>query len=175
MTTTTKPIHEQAIALARVVHHTDRPGEIAELRKLRPDAVPGFAFWRVLVTADLTPPDIALPSFISTVCLMAMAHGRHAPGRQLGRALAEAAVDEKRVLALLRASGPALFDQARSVTHVLDTHAIAFDHAELAQLLLAHNPEQSERIRRRVASEYFRASHAAAAPGTSVPNSPSAP
>lgn len=166
-----KPLHEQAIALARAVHATARTGDVAELRRLRPESAPGFAFWRILVAADLTPPDAQLGDFIAAVCLMAMAHGRHAPGSRLGRALADAGVDERRVLMLLRAEGPALFDQARSIAHLLDTKTVVFDHAELAQLILAREADTAERIRRRIASDFFRASHAAsAAPSTDSPS-----
>jgi CRISPR type I-E-associated protein CasB/Cse2 len=166
-----RPLHLQLRALAQLVHGLTRTGDVAELRRGRPDGVPGFAFWRVLAQAELAPSDEALPAFIVAAGLMAMAHGRHAPGVRLGAALAAAGVDERRVLALLRAEAPGLYDQARAIVHLLDTSGHSFDHAELAMLVVGTHPELAERARRRVAADFFRspAAAAAASPSTSAP------
>lgn len=164
-----RPLHAQLGALARLVQSTARPGDLAELRRGRPDSVPGFAFWRTLAQAEVHPREDELSAYIVALGLMAMAHGRHAPTVRFGAALAQAGVDEKRVLALLRAAPPLLYDQARGVVHLLDSKGVAFDHAELAALVVGTHADLAERVRRRVAADFFGAS--AAATASSSPSS----
>jgi CRISPR type I-E-associated protein CasB/Cse2 len=159
-----RTLAEQLARLARAVHELDRPGDLADLRRAPQAGVPGFAFWRVLAQAGLDPAEAQLPAWIAVAGLMAMAHGRHSPGVRLGAALAAAGVSEQRLLALLRAQPPLLFDQARSLVHLLNSHRASFDHVELGLLLIAPDSDRAEVARRRVAADFFRTSSAPPAP-----------
>lgn len=145
----------QLARLVEAIHHIDSTGDIAELRRQRPGIFPSFAFWRLLARLEIEPKDHELHAWQAVVVASASAHGFHQQQRRLGRALADAGVDERRVLALLRAEGPPLFDLVRSAVHMLASQSVRFDHRELAQLLLLSHPEQRERVRRRIARDFF--------------------
>jgi CRISPR type I-E-associated protein CasB/Cse2 len=104
---------------------------------------------------DIEPRDFEMDSWQAIVGACATAHGTHQRKRGLGRALADAGVDERRVLALLRAEGPPLFDHVRSVVHMLASRSMRFDHSELAALVVLSHPDQRERTRRRIARDFF--------------------
>lgn len=135
-------------------------GELAELRRLKPDDPRGSFFWRVVVTHL----DRELPSSGErredalrrwAVILRSLAHldGLHNPGRRFGAALAEAGVSELRLNKLLRASGDGLFAEVRSVTHQLASKGVACDVAGIARLVLGRADEHV--IRQAIANDYY--------------------
>jgi CRISPR type I-E-associated protein CasB/Cse2 len=149
-------------AIANAIEKSLTPGDVAALRRLRPGDPSCAAFWR-LVATQLAP---VLPAGGSArdeaehrwaVILQAMAEmvGFHAPGRYLGRAFVSAGIAEQRVLKLLRASGEALFDSVRVTAHHLASSATAADHAEIARLVLSDGREDEERVRRRIARDFY--------------------
>ncbi len=154
-------LEERWSAIDRFVFHIHRisdSGVVAQLRRTKFDEPAGFAFYRALAVAEVEPSAEDLPVWRAMAGLLAMAkpHGGHQPEIQLGTALAKVNVDERRVLALLRATGPVRFDHARAIVHVLATKRQTFDHRELAVLLIHTEDNSGEDVRRRVARSYFR-------------------
>jgi CRISPR type I-E-associated protein CasB/Cse2 len=165
----TEPLaHEQptlAATVNAVAHSIEKvlsPGDVAALRRLRPEDASCAAFWRVVVTL-LAP---ALPNGGPAredgerrwaVILQAMAEmqGLHAPGARMGRALAAAGLAELRVLKLLRASGDTLFDAVRVTAHYLASTATMGDHVEIARLVLSDGRDDEERVRRQIARDFY--------------------
>ena len=141
------------------------PGDLAQLRRLRPEVAPGApAFWR-LATGPLEPegyqlawghdPDEREARWAVILAAMARLQGFHDPKVPLGRALAEAGVSEGRLLRLLRARGVALFDTLRVTVHQIANGAQRVDCAELAELVLTSGRDDEDSIRRRVARHYY--------------------
>jgi len=151
--------------VARLVHAIDHeldPGELAELRRAKPDDCGGRAFWK-LVLRQLVPAG-ALPEggsedverrWSALLSVMARLGGQHRRGQRLGRAMAAAGVSEQRLLRLLRAHDDALAIQLRLVSHQLGTAAQPVDFTELARLLLSDGRADEEATRRGVARAYY--------------------
>lgn len=140
-------------------------GERAELRRMRPGDPPPPVFW-LLVTEHLEPHlppgdgesrDEAERRWMVILRAMAESAGRHDRGSSLGRALARGRVAERRLYQLLRARGDALVDQLRMVLHPLSSQGLAFDHTDVAWLVLSEGTEGGEEVRRNVARKYFQA------------------
>lgn len=141
------------------------PGDLAALRRLRPEDPGGAALWRLV--ANRLEPAQALPEGGPArlelerrwaVILRALAELAllHSPRRPLGTALAAAGVAEGRLLRLLRAQGGALFDAVRTTAHQLATAAEPVDLTLLAHLVLSAGRADEEEVRRRIARDYFR-------------------
>ena len=79
----------------------------------------------------------------------------HRRGRRLGSALAEAGLDERRVLQLLRARRAALAHAVRTICHFLTSKGQAVDAMGFARLVLSEDAPGAEHDRRRVARDYF--------------------
>lgn len=137
-------------------------GDVAELRRLRPDDPSSPAFWR-LCAAHL---DMHLPSGEAVrgeaerrwaVILQALAElrGLHAPRAHFGRALVDADLAEGRLLRLLRARDDALADAVRVTSHHLAATATSVDCTELAHLVLSDGRTDAEEVRRRIARDYY--------------------
>ena len=138
------------------------PGEVASLRRLRPEDVGSDAFWRIVaahlapVLADSGPfRDEAERRWAVVVQAMAEMRGLHARGLRLGRALAAAGLSEQRAVRLLRASGASLADAVRVTAHYLASTATASDHADLARLVLSDGRRDEEDVRRRIARDLY--------------------
>lgn len=153
---------ELALLVARTIPQLS-PGDLAELR--RPDAtkLQPPAFWRVVamhLDAHLPVDDTARAEqerrWAVVMAAMAEAKGFHNPAARLGKALAEA-VDERRVLQLLRAHDEALAIAVRMVVHHLVSRGIAFDHAQLAWLVLSDGRDDEQRARRAIYQDFFAA------------------
>lgn len=154
---------EWIVSPVDAVHHAIEhmgAGDRAALRKLQPGAVQLPAFWRLStsILAPLLDDKGARRGDAEdrwAAILPAMERTRHAPSRRLGSALAQAGVSEVRVTRLLRAHGPGLADAVRAVVHQLDTAAQAFDHAELAWLVLSDGHRDEDDSRRQIARDYY--------------------
>jgi len=143
------------------------PGEVAALRRLRPDQPGGPAFWKIAVRhlepaellADAGAPwrDEEERRWAMVLAGMAEMKGLHRPGRALGRVLAEAEVSEARVLRLLRAQGEdALAAAVRAVVHQLASGGHRVDWHDLAELIRSAGRPFEGSVRRRIATDYYR-------------------
>ncbi|MDF1586564.1 type I-E CRISPR-associated protein Cse2/CasB [Marinimicrococcus flavescens] len=151
-------------AAARRLARDDYPGgSLAELRRLRPAAPDGAAFWRLV--AQLAPGlfDEERGQRVLAAVLrgMACAHPFHLPAggrRSLGTAMAEADVAEARLLRLLRLDEAALPEELRRLARLMAAKGDAgrFDWADAAWLLLTADGPRGEDARRRVARDYYR-------------------
>ncbi len=146
-----------AVALDRQVS----PGDLADLRRLRPEDPTSPAFWKLCATylAGWLPHgpgrDEAERRWAAVLGALAHLRGLHRPDHPLGRALAETGLSELRLLRLLRARDRALFDVARGVVHILAQKAEPADLAQLADVLLDQDGDRAERIRRRIARDFY--------------------
>jgi CRISPR system Cascade subunit CasB len=154
--------------IARDIDQALGTGDVAELRRIRAHDIGQPAFWRIVAT-HLDPAG-ALPTgeeardeaerrWAVILATMAMLRGLHRPGRRLGHALVDAGVTEMRLLRLLRAHGEVLADAVRVTVHQLAQPALQVDVSEIARLVLSDGRSDEERVRRRVARDYFSASY----------------
>lgn len=147
--------------LAAVVDHDLSPGDLADLRRMRPDEFWPPAFWKLCseYLSDFLPGgaarDEAERRWAAVLGALAHLRGLHRPDRPLGRALAESGLSELRLLRLLRARDAALYDVARGVVHYLAQKAEPADLGQLADLLLDQDGDRAEAVRRRIARDFY--------------------
>jgi len=146
-----------------VVAHRLGPGELAELRRLDPAHPSAPVFWKFVASmADVDTDPLRRRErerrFAVILRTFAQLRDVQRGGRRLGSALAEAGLDPRRLLQLLRARKGALAHAVRTTCHFLASKAATVDAMGLARLVLsedtAGNWEEDER--RRVARDYFR-------------------
>ncbi len=152
-------------AIARDIESVLSPGDIAELRRMKPGEFGGPAFWK-LAAAHLEPAGLlptageqaeaAAERWAAILAGMAMTRGFHHPGARLGRALADAGLSEGRFLALLRSHDRQLLDAVRLTAHYLATKAVPVDWADYAWLVISDGTAGEEAVRRRIARDYYR-------------------
>jgi CRISPR system Cascade subunit CasB len=132
-------------------------GELASLRRMTPDMPPGFSFHKLLLRTGIdVRGDDAERRWTIVVAMLASLAGMYAPDLPLGTALAKAGLSELRFVRLLRADDT-LAAEVRSVSHILSSKAIAFDHRQLARLVLIQQAGPSEQLRRQIARDYYKA------------------
>jgi CRISPR system Cascade subunit CasB len=138
------------------------PGDVAAMRRMRPDDVGAPVFWRLAASELATVFATEGPRRDEqerrwAVILQAMAEMRrlHDPRRSLGAALADADVAEQRLLKLLRASDDALFDAVRVIAHHLATRGVATNTADIARLILSDGGPNQETVRRKLARDFY--------------------
>ncbi|MBW2149299.1 MAG: type I-E CRISPR-associated protein Cse2/CasB [Deltaproteobacteria bacterium] len=151
--------------LAAIQQGRISPGELAELRRVRPEDASSPAFWRILVrfVDPHDPPPRAETHRLRweqrwAVILGGMARLAHAPGRPLGRVLAEAGFHELRLRRLLRASGVRLWDEFRAAVEFLSAKGERLDWEDAASLVLSDPetaPDWADQVRRRIARSFF--------------------
>lgn len=151
--------------VGKLTHAIDEllsPGEVADLRRLDPNAPYRPAFWKV--AARYLEHEIPLGGeardemerrWAAILSGMAQTQKFHQPGRRLGQALAEAGLSELRLTRLLRARGEKLLDELRGVVRVLASKGQAFDWTHLANLVLSEGYKHEEKVRRQIARDYF--------------------
>lgn len=135
-------------------------GDLAALRRLDTERPSAPVFWRLV--ADVAGPGGGYPGREErerryAVVLRTMAELRdvHRSGRRTGRALAEARFEERRLLQLLRARGPALAHAVRTTCHFMVSRGVTIDGMGLVRLVLSEDRPWEERVRRDVARDYF--------------------
>lgn len=135
-------------------------GSLAALRRLRPDAPDGAAFWWLV--AEYAPPafedDRAARALAAIAQCMAIAHPFHRPlsgQRHLGEALAEAEVSEARLLRLLRSPRSELPEELRRLARLMGGRGDVgrLDWSDAFDLLFWAD---GERVRRGIARDYYR-------------------
>lgn len=139
--------------------------ERAELRRMKPSTLPPTAFWHIL--ARLVERHHPVPEYEAgrtawekrwATVLAGMAVLGHVPERSPGKALAEAGFHEQRLRRLLRASGDRLGDELMGAARFLSSQGVPMDWREGARLVHYdpdRTPEWADRIRRRIARDYF--------------------
>lgn len=154
-------------SLARDLDEVLSSGDVAELRRMRPDDPGCAAYWKLV--AGRFEPRGALPEsgplreeserrWAVILAAMARLRGLHRPGLRLGRVLAEHRVAEPRVLRLLRARGEALEDAVRLLAHQLSSAGAVVDCTDLARLVLSDGRSDETAVRRRIARDFFSSS-----------------
>jgi CRISPR type I-E-associated protein CasB/Cse2 len=153
-----------ATLVGRLVHDIREvlpPGDIAELRRLRPGDMGGAAYWKLMTSqVDSGDPsdrrsDSQDRKWATILASLARLAPFHRPRAHLGRALAEARVAEPRLLRLLRARGEQLEDAVRVLTHQIASTGTPVDCTDLAWLVLSEGGPDEVRPRRRVARDYY--------------------
>jgi CRISPR type I-E-associated protein CasB/Cse2 len=154
-------LQEAVREIARRMAREDYPtGSLAALRRLRPEAPDGAAFWWLV--AEYAPQafdnDRAAQALAAVVQGMAIARPFHRPlsGRgRLGEALAEAGVSEARLLRVLRLPRSELPEELRRLARLMGNRGDAgrFDWANAFDLLFWAD---GERVRRDIARDYYR-------------------
>jgi CRISPR type I-E-associated protein CasB/Cse2 len=143
-------------------------GSLAELRRLRPDAPDGAAFWRLVVEyADRLADDrqaVELRALAAVVHGMAIMHPLHVSKgerRSLGRAMAECRIKDIRLLRLLRLGAEELPEELRRLARLMASKGETgrFDWSDAVFLLLTADDPQGEQVRRRIARDYYRAEY----------------
>jgi CRISPR system Cascade subunit CasB len=155
------------VMINRIAGLIDRrlpPGEVASLRRLKPDDIDSPAFWRIAAVELEQALDASGPirdqqelRWAAIIQALAMLDGFHAPGRKLGRALAESDLSDQRFLKLLRAHDRGLLDSVRTITHYLSTRAVPVDCYEIALLILSDGRSDEDSVRRSIARDYYSA------------------
>jgi CRISPR system Cascade subunit CasB len=147
-------------SLAGTIGHEAFPkGELAELRRLRPEAPPP-AFWRLLaakVPRELCADNEAERAWAVVMQGLAiMAPKAHAPGTLLGSALGGLGdTAESRLWKFLNSRGELLEDQVRLMARFLSSKNRRLDWSGIARLLLTRSEEDHERICRAMARSFF--------------------
>jgi CRISPR system Cascade subunit CasB len=146
-------------ALTTDIQNVLSPGEISELRRMRPEQPGCPAFWKLaalrLDPAGALSSEKAERRWTALLAGMASMAGLLRPKRHLGHALAAAGVAEPRVLRLLRARDDALLDAVRVTAQQLDAAGEAVDWLDFAFLVLSDGGRSEGRIRRRIARDYY--------------------
>ncbi|MBN2358789.1 MAG: type I-E CRISPR-associated protein Cse2/CasB [Deltaproteobacteria bacterium] len=150
--------------LAHAIESELSPGDVAELRRLEPGDPSAPAFWKV-IAAHIEPKwklpptepgrSTAERQWAALLSAMARLQGMHDQRQRLGHALAQAQLSELRFDRLLRAHDEALLDQLRSTVHFVAAKGVAVNCRDLADLLLSDGTERAEKVRRRLARDYF--------------------
>jgi hypothetical protein len=138
-------------------------GSLASLRRLRPEAPDGAAFWRLVAEHAPAAFDSGRAALVlaAIVRCIAIAHPFHWPlsgRRRLGAAMAEADVSEARLLRLLRAGRSELPEELRRLARLMAAKGDAgrFDWGDAFGLLFWAEGKAGERERRAVARDYYR-------------------
>ncbi len=184
----TTPSHAATTAsLARAIAELAelRRGDLAELRRMNPNAPDAAAFWRLMASHNLLDRGQALENkwalVIHGIALMTPTSSgegggtAHAGNMPVGRALFlggeerrdQGFYSEQRLNRLLTAREAMLAVLLSRMFRMLASARVSFDWREMARLILSegYDEEQAERCRRHIAREYYRAEHRAAQSG----------
>lgn len=148
-------------------HRRLSPGQLAELRRLEPDALTAPAFWTVLAAEldDDLPADgdprraDAEGRWAVALRAMATLADLYRKGHRLGWALAASGFSEMRLQRLLDCPAERLAVEIQTAARFLAAKGEAVDYADLVRLALEAEPSRAESVRRDVARDYFRAVH----------------
>lgn len=137
-------------------------GDLAELRRISPDAPFTPALWRLLLMLNLGES----PYWINqeewerrwATLMMGMAYctGLHEYNISLGRALAEAGWSELRFVQLMRARGETLEKYLRRVAQFLSSKGQNANWADVAALLFFQSGSNGEEKRLHISRDYYR-------------------
>ena len=183
------PWAERAVGMAGTIaqYAEHRRGDLAELRRMDPDAPDAATFWRLMAQHDLlSTSEIAERKWalmIHGIALMTPANSggenpqtAHDGYMPVGRALflgGESRRDsgfysEARLNRLLTAGGPMLRTLLPRMFRMLASSGVTFNWREMAQFILneGYDDNLAEGSRRRIAREYYRAERRSTQSGT---------
>lgn len=147
--------------IAALIDHELSTGDVAELRRLSPRDLTAPAFWRLAAT-HLIPNELLAArseqqehAWAAILSGMAQMKGLHRADRSPGQALRDAGLSELRFTRLLRSRDDALLDHLRGVARYLASKAEAVNWTDLAALPLYQEGPFSERLRRRIARDFY--------------------
>lgn len=138
-------------------------GDMAELRRISPDAPYTPALWRILLSyvpeEDLTGParDQKERQWATLLMAMATCAGQHDLHAWFGAALAHAGWSELRFVRLLRARDAQLDLEVRRLAQFLASKGEKANFVDLARLIFWQHGDPAEKIRRDIARSYYRA------------------
>ncbi len=156
-----------ASTISRLVHLCQKglpTGEIAELRRLRPDNPWVPAFWRIAAQVLEPAGHLAGPSLAREdaerrwgmiLAIVAELAAFHSPDCPLGRALAHCGFSDLRFMRLVRASSDSLLVDARQAARFLASRGEAARLTDFAHLLLSDGTPRGEDVRRRLARDFY--------------------
>lgn len=131
----------------------------AELKRLVPGREPGTAFWRFAFRhlPDGAINDPVLEDWQTILAGMAlMSPHHHQRGRHFGEVLASNGFSELRLERLLQAEPETMRILVLRAARFLGAKQQPFDWVDVASLLFARNADAAERVRRRIARDYYR-------------------
>lgn len=161
MTGERKHLSSVVAELAGVIGHDKFPkGDLAELRRLRPETPPP-AYWRLLF--DRVPEDWRREEWqerawtIVMSGMAIMAPRGHATSAPLGRVMARigGSTAESRLWQLLRVRGEQLEDHIRMLARFLASKEERIDWADLARLLLTADEDKRDAVCRKLARDFY--------------------
>jgi CRISPR system Cascade subunit CasB len=132
-------------------------GEVADLRRLRPEDPACPEFWKVMAEYWDMPYDN--DEARKRACLLsglARTKGLHDFHASLGKALVDAGYSELRFVRLLRAQDKGLFKEIELMAEFLNSKGQSANWAQVAELLFTQDDEKMESLRRRIARDYFK-------------------
>jgi len=136
-------------------------GDLAELRRLRPDDPSMPVFQRLMVRCvaphwPLAPDGDARDEDERrwSIVMAGMAELSHDSSQRLGRVLAETGFSELRFVRLLRAQGDAVADMVRGMARFVAAKGRSADWGTAAALVVCAGTE-AEAVRRRLARDYY--------------------
>lgn len=150
-----------------------RRGDLAELRRMNPDAPDTTAFWRLMAQKQLLGNAVVESKWaliLQGIALMtstASSRSAHDGTIPVGRALfyggdsdrTRAYYSENRLNRLLVARGPMMRSLLARMFRMMGSTGQPFDWREMARLILndGYNEERAENVRRRIARSYYMA------------------
>jgi len=148
--------------LCRVVNSPGSKGLRSELRRSGAKA-PGTAFWRLAVQyidpdgTELHPEnEDRIHRWQAILWALALMGPKHRPSCALGKAMAAAGVSESRLTRLMRASPEQLHGEIRHTLSQVLSAGEYVDGVDLAYLILTAGKPGEERVRNRIARDYYR-------------------
>jgi CRISPR system Cascade subunit CasB len=131
-------------------------GEVADLRRLRPEDPASPAFWKVMAEYwDLPFDDEDARRRASLLSGLARTKGLFDFHTSIGKALALAEYSELRFVRLLRAEGKGLYKEIELMAEFLNSKGQKSNWAQIAELLFTKDDEKAESLRRRIARDYY--------------------
>lgn len=171
---------ETAVVFAARLARDDFPSaDLAELRRMRPNGVPGAAFWRLTAQHELLG-NVAMErrwalilhgiaAMTQTDNLGTAIRSAHNGRVPVGKALyvgghprrSTGFYSESRLGRLLIARGPALRSQLARIFRMAGSEGVQFNWREMATFILNEGRDEgaAESSRRYIAREYYKAKH----------------
>lgn len=155
--------------LAGVIEKEMGAGDVAVLRRLRPEDPASPVFWKVMasyVRENWSLPvngpslDDAERRWACLLSALARTKGLHTHTIGYGKGLAEADYSELRFVRLLHAEGKALFKEIELAAEFLNSKAQRANWAQVAEILFTGDEEKTESLRRRISRDYYKALNA---------------
>ncbi len=150
-----------------LAHHVDKvlpTGEVADLRRLKPDDTGSATFWK-LVGGYLMPGghiveegalrDVQERRWAVILNAIAIMKGLHRPRFALGRSLIESGYSELRFTRMLRTRDDRLHQEIRNACRFLSAKGQLACLTDISRRVLIDGRKDGERIRRRIARSYF--------------------